>query len=62
MAHRFLNSGSPSTHADLLAGMDSAIAQGDQNRVTDTVERIAGRPPTSPSRFASEQRARWLDA
>ncbi|MGE7437271.1 NAD(P)H-binding protein [Kitasatospora sp. NPDC001175] len=31
----------------LLAGMDRAIAEGAEDRITDTVERLTGRPPHS---------------
>ncbi|MGA5897539.1 NAD(P)H-binding protein [Streptomyces venetus] len=37
----------PSEFAALLAGLDHAIAQGAEDRVTDTVERLTGRPPRS---------------
>ncbi|MGI5261459.1 NAD(P)H-binding protein [Streptomyces angustmyceticus] len=35
----------PQAFADLLTDLDRAIATGAENRVTDTVERITGRPP-----------------
>jgi hypothetical protein len=31
--------------AEALAGMDRAIAEGSEDRVTDAVQRITGRPP-----------------
>lgn len=37
----------PAEFAALLAGLDRAIADGAEDRVTDTVERITGRPPRS---------------
>jgi uncharacterized protein YbjT (DUF2867 family) len=33
--------------AAMLAGMDQAIAEGAEDRVTDTVQRLTGRPPRS---------------
>ncbi|MER8056629.1 MULTISPECIES: NAD(P)H-binding protein [unclassified Streptomyces] len=35
----------PREFAEILAGMDRAIAEGAEDRVTDTVERLTGRPP-----------------
>ncbi|WP_411977452.1 hypothetical protein [Streptomyces decoyicus] len=40
--------------AALLAGLDRAIADGAEDRVTDTVERLTGRPPRSFRAFAEE--------
>ncbi|WP_328859632.1 NmrA family NAD(P)-binding protein [Streptomyces sp. NBC_00306] len=37
----------PTEFAEMLAGMDLAIAEGDEDRTTDTVERLTGRPPSS---------------
>jgi uncharacterized protein YbjT (DUF2867 family) len=35
----------PGEFATMLAGMDRAIAEGAEDRVTDTVQRLTGRPP-----------------
>jgi uncharacterized protein YbjT (DUF2867 family) len=35
----------PPEFAAMLAGMDRAIAEGSEDRVTDTVQRLTGRPP-----------------
>ncbi|MEU6548857.1 NmrA family NAD(P)-binding protein [Streptomyces sp. NPDC046915] len=35
----------PLEFASMLAGMDRAIAEGSEDRVTDTVRRLTGRPP-----------------
>ncbi|MGK5696501.1 NmrA family NAD(P)-binding protein [Streptomyces sp. URMC 128] len=37
----------PPEFATVLAGLDRAIAEGAEDRVTDTVERLTGRPPRS---------------
>jgi uncharacterized protein YbjT (DUF2867 family) len=37
----------PQEFAAVLAGLDRAIAEGAEDRVTDTVERLTGRPPRS---------------
>jgi hypothetical protein len=34
----------PKEFAAMLAGMDRAIAQGAEDRVTDSVQRVTGRP------------------
>ncbi|MFJ6632862.1 NmrA family NAD(P)-binding protein [Streptomyces sp. NPDC091376] len=39
--------GMPLDFASMLAGMDRAIADGAEDRTSDTVERITGRPPRS---------------
>lgn len=59
MAERFLAGSLPGDDPQLLAAMDTAIAHGGENRVTDTVERIARRRPPPLSRFASESRGAW---
>ncbi|WP_406494647.1 MULTISPECIES: hypothetical protein [Streptomyces] len=35
----------PSLFAEMLAGMDRAIAEGAEDRTTEVVRRLAGRPP-----------------
>lgn len=35
----------PAEFAAILAGMDRAIAEGAEDRITDTVQRLTGRPP-----------------
>lgn len=60
MAARFVQAGLPQNYADLLAGMDAAIALGVEDRVTDTVARVAGRPATPLAQFARKERACWL--
>ncbi|MDT0302781.1 NAD(P)H-binding protein [Streptomonospora wellingtoniae] len=35
----------PPAFAEVLAGLDAAIAEGAEDRTTDTVERVTGRPP-----------------
>ncbi|MEW2432970.1 NAD(P)H-binding protein [Streptomyces caniferus] len=54
--HDRLAADMPPGFATLLAGLDRAIADGAEDRVTDTVERITGRPPRSFREFAA---ARW---
>lgn len=45
----------PAGFAALLAGMDRSIAEGAEDRTTDTVERITGRPPGTFRAFAERE-------
>lgn len=45
----------PAEFAELLAGMDLAIAEGAEDRTTDTVERLTGRPPRSFRAFVERE-------
>ncbi|MGP3690184.1 NmrA family NAD(P)-binding protein [Streptomyces sp. IBSNAI002] len=47
----------PPAFATLLAGMDRAIADGAEDRTTDTVRRITGRPPHTFRAFAERELA-----
>ena len=49
---RMIATGMPESYADLLVGLDAAIRDGAEDRVTDTVERVTGRPPRSLEAFA----------
>ena len=56
LADRYRSFGLPGDYADLLAGMDGAIARGSEDRSTTTVEDVTGRPPTSLATFLAENR------
>jgi hypothetical protein len=45
-------------YAAMLAGMDRAIADGAEDRVTDAVQRVTGRPPRSFRDLAEADLAR----
>ncbi|MFG2281745.1 NAD(P)H-binding protein [Streptomyces asoensis] len=48
----------PAEFAAMLAGMDRAIAEGAEDRITDTVQRLTGRPPrTFRALLESEMRS-----
>ncbi|WP_030261409.1 NmrA family NAD(P)-binding protein [Streptomyces violens] len=47
----------PPEFAAMLAGMDRAIAQGAEDRVTDAVQRLTGRPPHGFREVAERERA-----
>lgn len=48
----------PLEFAAMLAGMDRAIAEGAEDRTTDTVQRLTGRPPRSFRLVAERELAR----
>jgi ergot alkaloid biosynthesis protein len=48
---RLIAGGMPERYARLLVGLDAAIRDGAEDRVTDTVERVTGRPPRSFAAF-----------
>jgi uncharacterized protein YbjT (DUF2867 family) len=48
----------PFEFAAMLAGMDRAIAEGAEDRTTDTVQRLTGRPPRSFRAFAERELGR----
>jgi uncharacterized protein YbjT (DUF2867 family) len=45
----------PEEFAAMLAGMDRAIAEGSEDRVTDTVQRLTGRPARTFRAFLAEK-------
>jgi uncharacterized protein YbjT (DUF2867 family) len=57
LAARYAGFGIPNHYASMLAGMDEAIAGGAEDRTTDEVERVTGRPPTWFASFLDTQRA-----
>jgi ergot alkaloid biosynthesis protein len=59
MAGRFVQTGLDPSYAQLLAQLDAAIAEGAEDRTTDIVEHITGRPPTSLAAFAEIERRQW---
>ena len=59
LAARFEAMGIVSAYADILAGMDAAIAAGAEDRVSDAVERITGRKPLSFEAFAAANAEAW---
>ncbi|GAB3457986.1 NAD(P)H-binding protein [Streptomonospora sediminis] len=52
LVRRNLDAGMPESFAAALVGVDTAIAAGREDRVTDTVQRLTGRPPRSFADFA----------
>ena len=55
----WLRHGMPPDYAALLSAADVAISQGSENRTTDVVERVTGRPPRDLVDFARENAAAW---
>ncbi|MCS0637666.1 NAD(P)H-binding protein [Streptomyces sp. LP05-1] len=52
----------PAEFAALLAGLDRMIAEGAEDRVTDAVERVTGRPPRSFAAYALAHREAFTAA
>lgn len=59
LARRYCSFGLPAQYAELLAGMDGAIAEGAEDRVTTTVADVTGRAPTSLAAFLSRDRQKF---
>ncbi|MFG1694807.1 ergot alkaloid biosynthesis protein [Nonomuraea sp. NPDC049309] len=55
LAAHFAAAGMPRAYAELLAALDTDISTGSEDRVTDTVERVTGRPPRSFRDFAAAE-------
>lgn len=51
LAARLTRAGYPTGFAAFLAALDTGIAAGSEDRVTDTVARVAGRPPRDLTEF-----------
>lgn len=56
---RHISDGVPPAFASLLAEMDTQIARGTEDRVTNEVKRITGHPARSFDTFAKEAAAMW---
>jgi ergot alkaloid biosynthesis protein len=57
---RYRSSGLPLLYAEKLAAMDLAIAAGAEDRATDCIEQLLGRPPISFENFVEASAAAWL--
>lgn len=56
IAEMMTGSGIPADFAAMLAGLDEAISHGAEDRTTDTVQRVTGRPPRSMADFLAAHR------
>lgn len=56
LADRYTGLGIPRSYALTLAGMDKAIADGSEDRITLEVERLIGRPANTLANFLESQR------
>jgi uncharacterized protein YbjT (DUF2867 family) len=59
IAAGFVSRGQPPVAAQLLAAMDLMIAAGGEDRVTDAVTRLTGRPPLDFEGFAAANAGVW---
>lgn len=62
VAARWIALGMEESYAQLLAGLDTAIAHGAEDRTADTVLRLTGHAPKSLATFASESVATWQNS
>ncbi|MFF4958945.1 NmrA family NAD(P)-binding protein [Streptomyces sp. NPDC001222] len=60
--HLTKTAGIPAEFAAMLATMDRTIAEGAEDRVTDTVERLTGRPPRTFHEVVTRETARSAGA
>ncbi|WP_275562835.1 NAD(P)H-binding protein [Streptomyces sp. 5-6(2022)] len=60
LVERLRATGLPPEFAAFLAGLDEDIRHGAEDRTTDTVERVTGRPPRSFRAFAEAHRAAFV--
>ncbi|MFH1518180.1 MAG: hypothetical protein ABIH17_09925 [Pseudomonadota bacterium] len=60
MADWFVRGGVPAAFAPTLAAMDTAIAQGAEDRMTEAVFDSIGRAPGSFEAFAKRTAAEWV--
>ncbi len=60
MAARFAQGGIPKDYAQALAAMDTAIAQGTEDRTTEEVRAVTGRPPGDFPTFAEANADVWI--
>ncbi|WP_150254239.1 Rossmann-fold NAD(P)-binding domain-containing protein [Nocardiopsis deserti] len=59
LVRRNLDAGMPEPFAAALVGVDADIARGSEDRVTDTVHRLTGRPPRTFADFVRARRGEW---
>ena len=59
LSERHMAAGLPKAYATTLAAMDTSIAQGSEDRVTENVFRVTGHRPSSLEEFAVRHRAAW---
>ncbi|MFA7587842.1 MAG: ergot alkaloid biosynthesis protein [Sphingomonadales bacterium] len=59
LAQRWEEFGLEPQYAQILAAMDEAIANGAEDRTTDLVELVTGRPPKSLEQFIEENSSVW---
>lgn len=59
LRERLMGTGMLEGYAALLAGLDEAIKNGAEDRVTSTVQEVTGRPPKSLVKFARAHAPVW---
>ena len=56
---RHVSSGLPKEYAEILSAMDACIAAGSEDRITESVAQITGRPARTLATFIAENVAAW---
>jgi hypothetical protein len=59
LAARYRSLGLPTLYAQTLAAMDTAIAAGAEDRITDWVQELTGRHPAIFDRFVEAAASKW---
>ncbi|KAI0381638.1 putative ergot alkaloid A [Hypomontagnella monticulosa] len=62
LSQKLQASGMPVEDADMLAGMDTIIKNGAEDRLNHVVEEITGSPPQSFQDFAVREKGAWLQS
>jgi hypothetical protein len=60
LLERLIGAGVPAGEAELLIAREWAILAGENDRTTDTFQRITGRPPRTVAEFLHEHRAEFV--
>lgn len=60
LAEKHLGYGAPPEYANILAGLDTLIRDGGEDRINDVVQQVTGRPPRSFRQFIEENKEVWL--
>jgi hypothetical protein len=56
MSGRFVATGIPEVYSKPLAAMDTSISKGSEERLSDDVQKVTGRPPKTFRQFAEEKK------
>lgn len=60
LAERHMSFGLEKTYAEMLAGLDTMVRDGQQEIQNDAVETVTGRPPKTFRAFVEQNQSVWL--